>query len=208
MNANEIIERLTKIPKNQRMLIYVGSYILVAILYLFLFYFPNQDKAASLERQISDKRAKLELVQNQVKSLDELMKESQDLKAKLNEAQKELPQGAEIPELIKSISETGRKVGLEIRQFQPLEESPSITNTFVAEVPISLAVEGTFHQVAMFFDRLSKMERIVHVKNIDIEIAEEEGTNVSLLVEGSAITFRFLSDEERMKKKSKKKKRR
>ena len=46
------------------------------------------------------------------------------------------------------------------------------------------------------------------VKNIDIEIAEEENTNVSLLVEGSAITFRFLTDEERDRKKKKKKKKR
>ena len=80
----------------------------------------------------------------------------------------------------------------------------SSTNEFVAEVPITLVVQGTFHQVAMFFDRLSKMDRIVHVKNIDIEIAEEENTNVSLLVEGSAITFRFLTDEERDRKKEEK----
>merc|ERR1712138_99595 len=108
-----------------------------------------------------------------------------------------LPQGTEIPDLIRTISETGRKVGLEVKKFEPKQEVASSTNDFVAEVPITLAVQGTFHQVAMFFDRLSKMDRIVHVKNIDIEIEEEENTNVSLLVEGSAITFRFLTDEER-----------
>jgi type IV pilus assembly protein PilO len=208
MNLDEQIEQLTKVPKNQRMAGYFGSYILCFVVYFFMWLSPNQDQRSNFENQIRTKEQDLSMVQDQVGTKDELKKKAQALTSKLRLAQKELPQGTEIPDLIRTISETGRKVGLEIKKFEPKQEITSSTNDFVAEVPITLAVQGTFHQVAMFFDRLSKMDRIVHVKNIDIEIAEEENTNVSLLVEGSAITFRFLTDEERDRKKKKKKGRR
>jgi type IV pilus assembly protein PilO len=171
---------------------------------------PKLDEITNLESQQTQKQEDLNLVKTKVSSLDALKKQSAELKAELDRAKKALPEGPEIPELIKDISETGRKVGLEISRFQPLAESFSDTNDFVAEVPIALAVEGSYHQVAMFFDRLAKMDRIVQIKDIDMEIAEEALSNVSLLVEGRAITFRFLSDDERkerMKKKKKGKKR-
>lgn len=208
MNLDEQIEQLTKVPKNQRLAGYVGAYILCLIVYFFVWYSPNQSQRTTLENQIRTKEQDLSMVKDKVGTKQELTKKAEELTSQLSLAQKELPQGTEIPDLIRTISETGRKVGLEIKKFEPKQEVASSTNEFVAEVPITLAVQGTFHQVAMFFDRLSKMDRIVHVKNIDIEIAEEENTNVSLLVEGSAITFRFLTDEERDRKKKKKKKKR
>ena len=208
MNLDEQIEQLTKVPKNQRIAGYVGAYVLCLIVYFFVWLSPNQDLRGNLENQIRNKRQDLSMADEQAGTKEELKKKAQDLTSQLKLAQKELPQGTEIPDLIRTISETGRKVGLEIKKFEPKQEVASGTNDFVAEVPITLAVQGTFHQVAMFFDRLSKMDRIVHVKNIDIEIAEEENTNVSLLVEGSAITFRFLTDEERERKKNSTKKKR
>jgi type IV pilus assembly protein PilO len=207
MNLSELINRLAKVPRNQRAVIYVGLYVGLILLYVFLGYFPMKTQISDLTVQASEKENDLELVKDKVKTLDDLKKQSTSLKVELDMAQKELPQGTEIPELIKTISETGRKSGLEIRKFQPLQESKSLTNNFVAEVPIALAVQGTFHQVAIFFDRLSKMDRIVHVKDIDIQIEQENSSSVSLLVEGSAITFRFLSDEERQRNNKQKKKR-
>ena len=206
MNLEEQIDKLIKVPKKQRTAGYFGTYFVCILVYFFVWFSPNQEQRGSLVSQIKTKRQDLNMVQNQVGTKEELKKEAQDLTSELRLAQKELPQGTEIPDLIRTISETGRKVGLEIKKFEPKQEISSSTNDFVAEVPITLAVQGTFHQVAMFFDRLSKMDRIVHVKNIDIEIAEEENTNVSLLVEGSAITFRFLTDEERIRRQNNKKK--
>ena len=100
---------------------------------------------------------------------------------------------SEIPELLKRISSDGKKVGLEIRKFQPL---PEIVQEYYAEVPVALEIYGDYHEVAMFFDRLSKLSRIVYVQNIEISDPEEIGGRVNLLVTGKAVTFRFLSEEE------------
>ena len=84
-------------------------------------------------------------------------------------------------------------VGLEVRRFQPLPEK---AREYVAEVPVSLEVQGSYHEVALFFDRLSKMNRIVYVQDIEMNQPQVRGGKVYLTVTGKAVTFRFLSDEE------------
>jgi type IV pilus assembly protein PilO len=164
------------------------------------------DSIKQYESELGQKQSDLNLVKQQVGSISDLEAQSIRLRMLLDNAKKALPAGKEIPDLIGEISERGRKVGLEISKFNPLGETMSADNEFVAEVPIQLAVEGSYHDIAIFFDKLSRMDRIVHIKNIDMEIEEEESNRTRLLVEGSAITFRFLSDEERDERSKKNKK--
>lgn len=197
MNLDGLVDRLAALTQAQRQGLYVGSYILLILIYLGGFLWPSLSEKDQYEAQMRTNQADLDLVKNQVGTIADLEAESVQLKMLLNDAKEALPEGKEIPALIGEISERGRKVGLEISKFNPLGESYSDSNSFVAEVPIALAVEGSFHDIAIFFDKLSHMDRIVHVKNIDMNIEEEDGGRTRLLVEGSAITFRFLSDEER-----------
>ena len=206
MNLDPIIERLSKMTKAQRQAAYVGSYITVFLIFALMFLWPSWQSYGDYQNQISTLQGDLNLVQRQVGSLNDLKTESTKLQLQLNDAKRALPAGKEIPALIANISERGRKVGLEISKFNPLPENYDSGNEFVAEVPISLAVEGSFHDVAIFFDKLSDMDRIVHVKNIDMSITTEDAGRTKLLVEGKAITFRFLSDDERTQRSKKSKK--
>jgi len=206
MNLDPIIERLSKMTKAQRQAAYIGSYFTVFVLFALLFLWPSWQSYGGYQNQINTLQSDLDLVQRQVGSLNDLKTESTKLQLQLNDAKKALPAGKEIPALIANISERGRKVGLEISKFNPLPENYDSGNEFVAEVPISLAVEGSFHDVAIFFDKLSDMDRIVHVKNIDMSITTEDAGRAKLLVEGKAITFRFLSDDERTQRSKKSKK--
>ncbi|MGC6508485.1 MAG: type 4a pilus biogenesis protein PilO [Myxococcota bacterium] len=201
MNFETIIDRLSKQPQSNRFAIYLGIYILFVVLYIFMGLFPIQERIVSLEGQRDEKQQKLALVRSRVSSLESLTAEASELKVALERAKQELPNSSEIPKLIKEITETGRNAGLEVRKFTQLGERDSETNDYVSEVPIALGLEGSFHEIAIFFDQLSKMPRIVHVMNINMEISNETASTVDLYVEGDAITFRFLTDEEREKKK-------
>ena len=205
MNSDVIIDSLSKWTKSQRNGLYVGGYLFVVAIYVFLFLFPSLDSIKQYENELGQKQSDLDLVKQQVGSISDLEAQSIRLRMLLDNAKKALPAGKEIPDLIGEISERGRKVGLEISKFNPLGETMSADNEFVAEVPIQLAVEGSYHDIAIFFDKLSRMDRIVHIKNIDMEIEEEESSRTRLIVEGSAITFRFLSDEERAERNKKNK---
>lgn len=204
MNTNRILEQLGRLPRSQRLLLFFLVYALMVGAYVFALYVPAQT-------QISDFRAEESSLLQQKAQLEQRLRdkeryevELQELMAELKEALKELPNDREIPGLLKGISSMGKKVGLEVRKFQPLPENKL---DYVAEVPVALEVTGSYHEVALFFERLSKMNRIVYVQDIEMAQPTDKGGQVELKVTGNAVTFRFLSDEELQENKGRKGKR-
>jgi len=194
MDLNDILERFGKLPRVQRLA--VLSLVLVIFLAMFwtLVYSPKSEELAQLKSQNIELVAEKEKVKRRAENREKFEAELQELTSQLKEALRELPNEREIPDLLRKISSVGKKVGLEVRRFQPL---PEVKQEYYADVPVSLQVMGSYHEVAMFFDRLAKMSRIVYVRDITMEISGERGGKSILKVEGKAVTFRFLTEEER-----------
>jgi len=193
VQGSRIIDRLARIPRAQRLLLYGVFYVILAVAYWALLYLPKSSDLSDLGRQQATLIEQLRQVNDRAKNLEKFEAEVNALMYDLQQALKELPNDREIPGLLKGISTLGKKVGLEVRKFQPLPEVP---REFVAEVPVALEVEGSYHEVAMFFDRLSKMNRIVYVQDIEMGDPKERGGKVYLKVSGDAVTFRFLTEDE------------
>jgi type IV pilus assembly protein PilO len=193
VQPSPIIERLAKLPRGQRFLLYIVLYVVVGLLYVFTIYYPSIAELDSLRTNKENLKTQKAQVEARVANKETFDQELERLTKELSVALTELPSDREIPGLLKGISQLGRKVGLDVRRFTPLPEEK---REYVAEVPVELEVEGTFHEVAMFFDRLSKMNRIVYVQNIEMGKAVERGGKVSLTVAGKAVTFRFLTEKE------------
>lgn len=193
MNLSKLLERLGRIPRSQRLILYGALYVIMVVAYWGLLYIPKSGELDALQSERTTLLEQKRQIEQRVKSKQAFEQELKDLMADLQQALKELPNDREIPGLLKGISTMGKKVGLEVKKFAPLPEK---TRQYVAEVPVALEVEGSYHEVAMFFDRLAKMNRIVYVQDIEMTKPEERGGKVYLTVEGKAVTFRFLSDEE------------
>ena len=202
MQPSPIIERLAKLPRGQRFALFGLVYVLVCMVFMFTMYYPAASELQDMESTRQNLENQKVQVQKRVSDKEGFDKKLEGLTKDLKNALKELPNNREIPGLLKGISTLGKKVGLEIRRFTPLPEE---RREYVAAVPVELEVEGTFHEVAMFFDNLSKMNRIVYVQDIEMGTPVERGGKVSLTVSGRAVTFRFLSDEEIAKGKKGKK---
>ncbi len=203
MNFSQIIERLARLPRVQRLAGYGGLYVLLALLYFFIFYMPVSDEIDTLKTEQVSLEQKKAAVQDRVKNKAAADQRFAELNNALTQALKELPNDREIPGLLKGISALGKKVGLEVKKFQPMPEQK---RDYVAEVPVALEVEGAYHEVAMFFDRLSKMNRIIYVQDVEMTTPEERGGKVYLKVTGTAVTFRFLTEAEIEAERSKDKK--
>ena len=117
------------------------------------------------------------------------------LQEELRELKRELPNEGEITEFLKGVSDHANAVGLEVRGFARVDEVP-LTEEEVVEVPVSIEVYGGYHQVANFFDKLSKMRRIVYVQDITMGSPEFVGEDVFVTVTGQAVTFRFFNEAE------------
>jgi len=193
MDFHVLIEKLSKLSRARRYgLIFLG-YVLFLAVFWAMFYNPTSAKLGTLESETATLDSKRQQVRIRAADREKFEEELQRLTDDLRTALRELPNDREMADLLKRISLVGKKVGLEVRKFQPL---PERIEEYYAEVPVAMEVVGTFHEVAMFFDRLSKLGRIVSVRGVNIKEPEERGGRVELNVTGSAVTYRFLSQEE------------
>lgn len=196
MHASDLLDKLAGLPRSQRVALFVLVYAVIAAVFWFMIYSPAAETSLELERENAELVAKKAQVKARAENREEFERELAQLTNDLKQALRELPNDREIPELLKRISAIGKKAGLEIRSFQPM---PEVKREYYAEVPVAIEVYGSYHEVAMFFDRLSKLGRIVYVRDIVFSDPDDRGGKVYLEVTGKAVTFRFLTDTETVK---------
>ncbi len=100
------------------------------------------------------------------------------LQAKWEQAQRLLPDRTEIAALLRDITQCGLRCGVDFTLFKP---QPAVGHDFYSEKPIEVKVEGGYHAIARFLAKLATMDRIVHVRDLEIEQIPEsdEATQVA-----------------------------
>jgi type IV pilus assembly protein PilO len=185
------IEQITKLPKAVRFGIIAGLGVALAIGYFFLFYQEKNDELKELRTQELELQRKLSEVRSVAANISAFESEIADLEIKLKTALRQLPNEKELEVLLTDISNLGKTAGVEIKSFKRNDE---VVHDFYAEVPIHLELEGEFHDIAQFFDLMSKLPRIVNMGALTIGIAREDQEATVLSVKGTATTFRFVGN--------------
>jgi type IV pilus assembly protein PilO len=103
---------------------------------------------------------------------------------------------------LSSISQSGRDAGLDFLLFQPQAEK---NKDFYAEIPVSIKITGNYHNVALFFDKVARLSRIVNID--DIKMTSTKG-NANLITSCKAVTYRFVEKKVEPASSKKKKKKR
>jgi type IV pilus assembly protein PilO len=193
---------IVKLPKSRKILILAVLIVAVAGLYLYLGYLPK------LEVQ-KKKTAEISVLETQIRELKIVaanMKRFQDEAAKLREELKlavaQLPTTKEIPSLLASVSNLGKEAGLEFLLFRP---APEVTREFYAEIPVEIKVRGTYNDVAVFFDKVGKLPRIVNITGVSMDGAKEVAEKWEISTSCTATTFKFVERDPAELAKEKKK---
>jgi len=181
---------LAKIPTKQKAMLAVLFCLLVGVGYYYLYYRDASKQVASLESNLASLRSKIkeqEVIAGNLKSFQE---EVRRLEEQLSLLLEQLPNSAEIPSLLKSVSDLGKESGLEFVRFAPGGEAK---REFYAEIPVSISVTGDYHSFALFADRVSHYPRIVNLSNIAFTAPKPAGDNLVLeTINCTATTYRFL----------------
>jgi type IV pilus assembly protein PilO len=184
------LERFAQLPKPYRMAALPVLLALVLGGYAYGFYLPARAQLVTVEHQEQDLQRKVSEVRAIVGNLAAFQKELGDLEQKLKLALRQLPDSKELPVLLTDISSLGKDAGLEFKLFRPKDE---ITRDFYAEVPIEVEFSGSYHDIARFFDKVSKLPRIVDISRLHIALADQKSLeSPRLVVKGEATTFRFI----------------
>ncbi|HBZ71757.1 MAG TPA: pilus assembly protein PilO [Deltaproteobacteria bacterium] len=183
------LDKLTKLPRPYRMGIVLGIIVIVFGLYAYVLYAPARAQLEGLRKQELELQRQLNEVRSVTQNLGAFEEELGRLDRELTIALRQLPNSKELPVLLTDISTLGKNAGLEFKSFKP---KPEIPRDFYSEVPIEIEFHGHFHEVAGFFDQISRLPRIVNVSELKMKVDLENANETLLFVQGNATTFRFL----------------
>ncbi|MCP4391167.1 MAG: type 4a pilus biogenesis protein PilO [Gammaproteobacteria bacterium] len=133
----------------------------------------------------ADQAAKLELYKEQLAEME----------ASFGALLRQLPEATEVESLLVDVSQTGLAAGLEVKKFKPSAEEKK---GFYAELPISLEVSGSYHQLAAFISGIAALPRIVTISDMKLEPfdKEEDNSKAKLKMSATAKTYRYLQEDE------------
>ena len=137
-----------------------------AVLSAGLFFTVFKGQAAANEKaqqELSSKmRENAELEQYRPK-LQELERQVANLKQQLEIERRIVPDEKQADDFIRAMTAEATKAGVELRRFTA---KPVGSKEYYTEMPFDLDLDGPYYSVLNFFDRVSKLERIVNVSNL------------------------------------------
>ncbi len=197
-SVDAFFEKIEKLKKPVRIAIAVVIFLIPTGLFSWLSYYPSYEEITKLTKDLDDLKAELEKTKREANRIDSVRKKIKEAEQAFEVAKKELPESEEIPALLTNVSRAGHDAGLDFMLFKP---GPEKTNKYYADIPVSVIVTGTYHQVVNFFYKVSKLHRIVTIKDIGLfSQAAKKGVKVragdlkenELITSCTALTYKFV----------------
>jgi type IV pilus assembly protein PilO len=157
---------LTKLPWYAQ----VGAFVVLAIAGCGTFYYyyemPTHADMQARELQLTSLRNDIKKGLDTAKKLPEFKNQVTDLEARLANLKAILPEEKDAADLLNRMQTVAAQSNMTIKGFKP---APTVTKQLHAEWPIALELEGTYHNLATFFDRVGKFTRIVNISGLDVK---------------------------------------
>ena len=180
---------LTKLPWYAQ----IGAFVALAITGCGIFYYyyemPAKADMVSRQTQLVSLRADVNKGLATAKKLPEFKSQVTDLEGRLANLKAILPEEKDAADLLNRMQTVAAQSNMTIKGFKP---APTVTKQLHAEWPITLELEGTYHNLALFFDRVGKFTRIVNISGLDVKGKDKPDSNNTIAATCVATTFVLL----------------
>jgi type IV pilus assembly protein PilO len=171
----------------------VGAFILLAIAGCGAFWWyienPARTDMAARQTQLTALQADISKGLTTAKKLPEFRNQVTELEARLANLKAVLPEEKDAADLLNRMQTVAAQSNLTIRGFKP---AAIVTKQTHAEWPITLELDGTYHNLAIFFDRIGKFTRIVNVNGLNVRSKERSTPTSTISASCVATTFVLL----------------
>jgi type IV pilus assembly protein PilO len=205
------INSILKLPTPKKVLVLVVILCAIAGLYLYFFFMPGRDELNVVQRELGKLEVELSNSKAIARDLQKFKEQVGRLNEELKNALTQLPNEREIPEILKTISSLGKESNLEFTLFRPKPEQPQ---QFYATVPIEMVALGNYHNIGIFFDKVSKLPRIINVVDFNMtktkdakeikDMKRKDEPQIMLKTSCIINTYRFIEKKSEGKKSEKK----
>lgn len=164
------MERFNALPTPQKLGVMVGSMALLVGLFYYSTIMDFDDQRANNETQKQLLSSQVDKLKKEVKDnkLAPLKKKNEELLARQKGFERQLPRAEDLERFITGISQTARNSGLELLSFK---KGRPIENHYYQEVPIEMAVQGTYRELIGFMRAVSKEgQRVINLRNLKLEL--------------------------------------
>jgi type IV pilus assembly protein PilO len=154
--------------------------------------------ASPAQTELATKRAEVQQLQTSIqaglataKRLPEFRREVTVLEAQLDRMRTVLPEEQDVADLLRRVQAMATQSNLQIKGFTPA----AVTRRDLhAEWPIGLKLEGNYHDLGAFLERVSKFPRIINVGALHIAARENQTSQTTVTAECTAMTFVLMKD--------------
>ena len=174
----------------------LGAFVVLGLVGVGSFYYyyeaPARAEMATRQNQLKVLRAELDKGLATARKLPEFRAEVDELEHRLSTLRNVLPEEKDAADLLRRLQTVAMQSNLAITTFKP---SPTVTKQLHAEWPINLELEGSYHNLAAFFDRLGKFTRIVNISALEVKGKDKDKdkqSNVTISAKCVATTFVLL----------------
>lgn len=191
------LDAVEGIPKQQRVIVILVLFVAVIGLFFIYPYRSNHKRIQRLNKDIADLERQIVVNKSLAEKKEELLSRNAELQKKLRKVQQKFPTSSEVTDLLRQVSILGQQSGLDFRLWKPQKKVKSPSNLYY-EIPVEIEVVGGYHEVGVFFDRVSKLPRIVNIANLAMSVKGSRGRQSQgrIVTRCIAKTFSALSKQE------------
>ncbi len=174
----------------------LGGAVVTAALYFTMFKSQN-DKNAAAQHALEDKIRENNELESYRPKLKQMEQQLAELKQQLEIEQRIVPDEKQVDGFMTMLDAEAQKSNVELRRYAAKDVK---SQQYYSEVPFDLELDGRYYDTLQFFDRVSKLERIVNISNLMVSTTKnpsgakakhtyQYGPNESIIATFTATTY-------------------
>jgi type IV pilus assembly protein PilO len=172
----------------------VGAFVALAAAALGVFFFfyvsPANLELAERQKKLDTLRMDINKGLTTARKLPEFRQQVAELEGRLEGLKSVLPEEKDLADLLRRLHTLAMQANLKIDEFKPAT-TPN-NKLLHAEWPIELQLEGNYHNLALFFDRIGKFARIININSLEIKARDKQDPALTITAQCTATTFVLL----------------
>jgi type IV pilus assembly protein PilO len=180
---------LTKLPWWGQIIAFVMLAVGGCGAFFYYYEMPTRADMSGRQHQLASLRDDITKGLETAKKLPEFRSQVAELESRLDSLKAVLPEAKDAADLLNRMQTVAQQSNLTIKSFKP---GATVTKQLHAEWPISLELDGTYHNLALFFDRVGKFTRIVNISGLDVKGKDQPNPNSTITASATATTFVLL----------------
>jgi Tfp pilus assembly protein PilO len=153
---------------------------------------PKRDEIARQEAKLSELQNKIQEGRAAKQELPKFREEVRQLELELDKLLRILPARRNTPDLMRRIRSLAEQGDFTLKRFTP---GLLADKEFFSEWPIAIAVDGSYHNLALFFDRISRFSRIINIEDLTVNAMQKPDGPHTITAQFTSKTFVYKEPE-------------